>query len=389
MDKSLTQFYDELKSEINQKPKVETPLMNVSSFNGNQNSPGAINWRNQAAKECDNLKDGCYKRLLLDIYCKVLPLDSDFVAGNQGMIKSDINDFLGNKGLTATQYLTSGYEKTNAPLLEFILRSCGNIGKEFMREASEKLKDAQENKIDIPPPEADPDNKEIGDQLVDIQKDTEYENFIDKLKQKTVSKIVSDVSKIISDKKEEKNMTFDPNPVGDVPSLESAENVEGPFNMLSKAREQEIVARKTYGKDSDEYKKAQKTVRTSEGIYSKAVSEYKKSFKKDAEPLVEPATETPALVSPAITQGMPLNQNESVVCLIIDHIHKNLWKENVELTPELNEEIIGLAIREATLNMIDLSFKYPDSEFRPFSSRIRFNKGVLVTEKTIKDLIEK
>ena len=45
-----------------------------------------------------------------------------------------------------------------------------------------------------------------------MKNDTEYETFIDKLKEKTINKIVTDVSKIITNKKEEKDMVFDPKP---------------------------------------------------------------------------------------------------------------------------------------------------------------------------------
>ena len=117
MDKSLTQFYDELKTELDTKPQ-EAPLMNVGGPGATlQNSPGALAWRNTAAKECESLKDGCAKKLLLDIYCKVIPLDSDYVNGNQGVMKNDIDKFLGSKNMTTTQYFTSGYEKTNCSII--------------------------------------------------------------------------------------------------------------------------------------------------------------------------------------------------------------------------------------------------------------------------------
>ena len=76
-----------------------------------------------------------------------------------------------------------------------------------MEEAKEELKDAQENGEDVvapttPDPETD---DEIQNQLVDIKDDTEYDSFVDTLKKKTIDKIVSDVTKIINDKKETDN----------------------------------------------------------------------------------------------------------------------------------------------------------------------------------------
>ena len=146
MGESLTDFYDKLKTGLSQ----DRPTVNPNLINVNADSTA---WRNQAAKERDKLKEGCAKRILLDIYCKILPLDKEYIDGNQGQMKSDIDSFLANKNMTATQYLTSGYEKTNAPLLEFLLRSTDMIGAQFMKEADETLKDAQKNNIQLPPPE--------------------------------------------------------------------------------------------------------------------------------------------------------------------------------------------------------------------------------------------
>lgn len=291
MDKSLTDFYDGLKSGLAQDQPARSSNMNIVT----PGSPGAVAWRNQAARESEKLKEGCYKRIILDMYCKIIPLDSDYVAGNQGQMKSDIDSFLANKGMTATQYLTSCHEKTNAPLLEFILRSGNTIGKEFMKEASETLKDAQENNINVPPPQADLNSEENQNALVDIQDDNDYKSFIEKLKEKTINKIVTDVSKIITDKKEEKEMTFNPNPVA---------------------------------------------------------------------------------------------TTESTVSVVMDYLNYKFMKENVEISSDMQEEMIGLAIRESTLNQLDTVFKQPDSELRLFASRIRLGKGVLVNESAVSYFIE-
>lgn len=289
MSDSLTDFYDKLKTDLSQdRPAANSNLVNVADGTA---------WRNQAARERDKLKEGCCKRILLDIYCKILPLDQDYIDGNQGQMKSDVDSFLANKNTTAAQYLTSGYEKTNAPLLEFLIRSTDTIGAQFMKEADETLKDAQDNNVQIPPPESDVNNKETQNQLVDVQKDTEYQTFIDKLKEKTVNKIVADVSKIIADKKEEKEMTFNPTP------------------------DEETVT-------------------------------------------------------------------ESAVSIGMDYIHQKLWKENVEMSPVIQEQMIGLAIRESTLNQLDIVFAQPYAELAQFSSRMRFGKGVLINESAVSYLKE-
>jgi len=289
----LTQIYEELKEEVNRGLAPASKQMNMQSTRDLQQAPKTLAWRNMAVKEAEKLSNDCARKIILDIYCSILPLDSDFVTGNQGLMKSDIDSFLTSKGMNATEYLKSCYEKTNAPLLEFIIRSCDNIRKQFMEDANEKWKDAQLNNIDIPPPRANPDSEDIEHQLVDVKRDMEYEDFIQSLKKKTVNKIVSSVSKVISDRKDIEDMKFKPS--------------------------------------------------------------------------VKP-------------------EMDSTVTIVIEHIHEKMWKDNIKLTPEQNEEIIGLAIRESTLNHIDLCFKQPDSELIPFRSKIRFSKGVLVTEATIRAL---
>lgn len=383
----LSELYDEIKAGTN---------MPVAPYKApiTLGSPGASAWRNIAAKECDTLKDQSAKKILLDIYCRIIPLDSNFVAGNQGMMKSDINNFLANKNMTATQYLTSCKEKTEAPLLEFILRSCNNIGKQFMKEADETLKDAQANDINVPPPKADVESEENQNMLVDVKKDSEYDEFIGKLKKKTMDQIVKDVSEIITNKKQEKEMTFD-----SAPKTESSIDDLGKLSdMVDQGQNRMTTAKKIHGEDSPEFKAAQRAAKQASQIYDKELREYKKTLKKDPEP--KPETPTTNTVSPT-PQPLPRPMNpalpgtntsnltpESAISVVVDHVHKRLWKENVELSSEQQEEIIGMAIRESTLNMIDVAFKQPGSELKQFSSRIRFGKGTVVTESAIMGILE-
>ena len=293
---SLTKFYDELKQKLNNDETPATNVMNVKMGPGGfNNSPNAMAWRNKAVHCCDNLKDKCCKHLLLDIYCKILPLDKEFVDGHHGMMCHDVDAMLANKGMSATQYLTSCYESTNAPLLEFMLRSVNNIGKLYMEEADETLKDAQETGEAIPEPEEPKvEDEKIGNQLVDVTSDTEYENFVDTLKKKTIDKIVADVSKIINDKKEENDMTFDTTPVADAEE-----------------------------------------------------------------------------------------KMESTTSIALNYIQQKLMKENKEITPDMQNDIMAMAIREATLNQLDVVFKQPAGVFREYASRIHFGKGILINESAI------
>ena len=293
---NLTKFYDDLKQKLNNdetgSPNTMKVMMNTGGLN---NSPSSLIWRNKAAHCCNQLKDNCHKHLLLDIYCKILPLDQEFIDGNRGLMQQDIDSMLVNKGMSATQYMKSCYESTNAPLLEFIIRSVNNIGKYYMEESEEILKDAQKNKTEISEPETpSTDDEQIETQLVDIKQDGEYETFINTLKQKTIDKIVSDVSKIINDKKEENDMKFDTTPVAD----------------------------------------------TEEKL-------------------------------------------ESTTSVAMNYIYQKLMKEGTEITTLIQNDIIGLAIRESTINQLDVVFKQPAGEFREFANRIRYGKGVLINESVL------
>lgn len=294
---NLTKFYDDLKQKLNNDETSVTPpkMKVVMNPGGLNNSPNSLIWRNKAAHCCNQLKDDCHKHILLDIYCKILPLDQEFIDGNKGLMQQDIDSMLANKGMSATQYMKSCYESTNAPLLEFIIRSVNNIGKVYMEESEEILKDAQKNGTEISEPETpSTDDEQIETQLVDIKQDCEYETFIDTLKQKTINKIVSDVSKIINDKKEENDMTFDTTPVAD----------------------------------------------TEEKL-------------------------------------------ESTTSVAMNYIYQKLMKEGTEITTLIQNDIIGLAIRESTINQLDVVFKQPAGEFREFANRIRYGKGVLINESAL------
>ena len=282
---SLTQFYDKLKSDLDvDKPKVTSPV--AKSLD---NPATALAWRNKAAQEADKLRNDCCRKIIIDIYTKTVPFDQPYVDGNRGTLANDVDKFMQSKNTTPYQYLRSAYESTKAPLLEFLLRSADNMGKRFMMEADETLKDAKENKLDVPDPKAEIDSEENKSQLVDVSKDMEYQNFIDKLKEKTVNKIVSDISKVINDKKEDKRMEFNTTPPpGDIA--------------------------------------------------------------------------------------------ESVVAVGLDYLSKKYIQEGVDISEDMREEHMGLAIREACLNQLDLVFDQPSSEFKEVASKIRFGKGVLINE---------
>lgn len=208
----LTYFYKTLKAKLDDKSEPSPMGYRVAAPSGIP----AAQWRSKAACCKDKLVDKCRKHIIFDIYCKVLPLDDDYKCNHVGQMKHDVDSMLDNRGMTATQYITSALDATKAPLLEYILQTTDRIGRQYMEEADEKLKDAKENDMDLPEPaELDTDDPEVQSQLVDVTSDTEYDNFVDQLKKKTIDKIVSDVTDIIDREKEDAEMEFDPKPDGD------------------------------------------------------------------------------------------------------------------------------------------------------------------------------
>lgn len=293
---NLSAFYADLKSRLNSDKGATAPNGPVTpiagpgapSSNMGATMPLDVALHRKMVHHCDKLKDDCRKHILLDIYVKILPCDDDFKCKHMGMMHHDIDCMLKNKGMSATQYLTSCSEATKAPLLEFIMRSTDMIGKQYMEDTTAEINADKENGIATPEvKEPSVNDADVQDQLVDIKKDPEYETFVDKLKEKTVKKIVDDVSKIIADKKDEEKMTFD----------------------------------------------------------------------------------TSAPAAPAVA--------ESVVGVGLDYITKH-FGESMKNADE--EEILGIAIREATLNQLDVVFRQKSGEFNEFASRIRWGKGVLINE---------
>lgn len=281
----LTQMYDDIKKD-SVAPVQPNRSLQIGPA-GLDASPAALAWRNKAAHHAECLKDDCRKNIIIDIYCHILPLDKEWIDGHRKQVCCDVDKMLANKDMDATQYLKSAYEATKAPFVEYLLRSTDMIGRTYMEEQEEVLKDAQEKDIDVPEPNGPTtDDEDIENSLVDIKSDTEYEDFVEQLKKKTVNKIVNDITKIIEDKKDENDMTF---------------------------------------------------------------------------------------------------ETESVVGVSMDYIQKRNW--GTELTEAQNDELLGMAIREATLHEFDLVFNQPIT-FNECATRIRNGKGAVVNEASLNELIK-
>lgn len=274
MGQSLTSFYDDLKKGFDE------PIRNRNNF-----AMDAASFRKKAAENCAKLKDDCRKKLILNIYCNILPLDDEYKKGHMGVLKQDVDNMLKAKDCTPTQYFMSAAEATGAPLTKFIINATDLIGKRYMEEAEQAATDAKEKDLDLPEPvEPSADDPEVDSQLVDVTSDMEYENFVDELKKKTIDKIVNDVSDLINKDNSNDDMKFEP-------------------------------------------------------------------------------------------------QEESTTLMAFDHIQKKLWNESAD-----NEEMIGMAIREATLNQMDLVFKLKGAAFNEYASRVRFGKAYVITEAAINSL---
>ena len=202
---TLSQFYDNLKSNLNQSEVQPVPA--VPSFDKDRKM---FHFHKVCHDHANCLKDKCRKHILLDIYMKCLPLDDEWKDGHTGILKNDIDQMLAAKDATPTQYLTSAFESTKAPFLEYILRCTDTIADLYLEATEEDAKQADADGIDVTEPEEpSEDDPDVSSQLVDITKDTDYDTFVDTLKKKTIDKIVADVSELIDGEKEKNDMTFD------------------------------------------------------------------------------------------------------------------------------------------------------------------------------------
>ena len=222
---NLVDFYNDLKSQMDPKAQ-DTEIQNRSKEV----------WRNNMVTKRDNLVDNCAKRIIVDIYHHTLPLDDQYKDCNPEMISDDVGSMLDKKNMTPMQYFKSAYDQTHAPLLEFVIRSLNEIGRQYQEDAMEDLKDKEEK--GLPLTAADPNEDKVDSQLLEIKNDSEYEAFMDALKKKTIDKIVSDVSSLIDDKKESGDMEFNSDETSDSdteePKLESV--VVNAVNYLARQK---------------------------------------------------------------------------------------------------------------------------------------------------------
>ena len=202
MENSLLSFYDDLK---------QSKAIDNTNLLTNVNGLGAQIWKKKAIDCSNKLCDKCCKHILLDIYCQILPLDDSYKCGNMGQMNADIDSMLKAKGLTASQYLKSCSEASNAPFAKYLVSAVDKIGECYLQEKDAELKEAQEaNRSILDPIEPEMDSPEVVDAMNGIKEDDEYKMFIDTLKKKTQDTIVNDISNVINNTKEGDELQFNP-----------------------------------------------------------------------------------------------------------------------------------------------------------------------------------
>lgn len=173
-------------------------------------------YQNKITDNCAKLKEAGAKKVLLNIYMQILPLDDEYKNGHRGILKGDVDSLLNSKSCNAYTYFRDAAKNTQAPLLEYIVRCLDTMGDMYMEEAEERQKENEENNINIPPEDVNPDNEEdIDNALVDINTDDDYESFVNNLKKQTIDKIVSDITELINSEDQDKNMQFNTSAVSE------------------------------------------------------------------------------------------------------------------------------------------------------------------------------
>lgn len=323
METSLLDLYDNLKHS-------SAPAAGPAPIQLRMNPIQVGKFHHKCGMNQAMLKEKCGKHILLDIYCKILPLDQDYVDTHQGQMSADVSAMLKQKGMTPTEYLTSAYEKTKAPMLEYVLNCIKTIGECYIKEAEDQLEDAMNGEAPENPPDPPSTEEEpVQSQLVDLKNDMEYQQFIDILKKKTVDKIVNDVSELINSKKEENDMEF--NTSGGQDNFGSLDNNEG--------------------------------------------SEENKSEEGSS----DEGTELPPV------PNEDFSASESAVAVGLEYLSKKLWQ--YEFTQPGKDEALGMAIREATLYQIDKVFR--QKTFQEFASGVYFGQGYIINESAVTAFLEK
>ena len=355
-------------------------------------------WREKLNKHCDSLKDKFCRHILVDMYCKIIPLDHDYVCKHQQRMANDIDDFLANKGMTSYQYLTAAKENTKAPLIDFILREADRTAKEYYERCCKKIREDKKKGINRYAEEANTDFNTMQAYTIGVRENPEYIEAAKLLYEKTLKNAVSDVKEIVDSKDQYPD-----------------ENKQDPMDSFAKQvkdKNGKEVKKTKEEKEAEDNQKAEEVIGAiKEETKKELVQEYadairaektKKELNFETNEDLVPNKDGIALQR-QIKQDRELSGNssssrilgdikevkkESVISLCLDYANRELITENVSINPQLNEELIGIAIRESTLSQIDRLFKFTLDPTKNLQTKLFLNKSPLMNKRTIRSLIK-
>ena len=331
------------------------------------------NWGQDLTKHCHHLKDKCCKKIILDIYCKIIPLDNAFVKQNPAVMSKDIDNYLASKGMDGYSYMTSAREHTKAPLVEHLIQVAENIVARYVDEATKEKQENGKKGIHLPPKNPEME-EEMDEEIVDAKQDPEYKSFIKTLKEKTMDKIVKDVSNLINAKKDEKNMTFDPKkgqtPNKKVTGIENKKIIDDDGATKTVESKQEVVSDEVNKKPEVKNQKVQKMNDSEEPDENKEKQDEEQKDEKKEDPKTTDA------------------KKESILSVCVDYANRYMAEHNIDIKPELNEKIIALAIRESTLMQLDRVFNFSiNPELRNLKIDLYNNQGSVINESGLQEIL--
>lgn len=343
-------------------------------------------WREKLNKHCDDYKDKFCRHILVDLYCKIIPLDHDYVCKHQHRMASDIDDFLANKKMTSYQYLTAAKENTKAPLIDFILREADRAAKQYYEACYRKMNKNYEKGIKLDPEKAKDDKKSLQEATERVRKDSEVQLSVDRLAEKTKKAVKDGVEGAIVDNKDQYSDENKPSKKESLKNQIKKESEEFTIDQLN-----EQIKNDTKKELVNEYATFIKE--------TKDKQENKLDFKKDAVPSKEGKDLQEEMKQERKEQKIKEEQEEaiknqkkekqeSVISLCLDYASKELITENVEMTPWLNEQLIGIAIREVTLSQFDRAFGFTKDPTKNLQTKLFLNQSPLMNKETIKSLIQ-
>ena len=214
----------------------------------------------------------------------------------------------------------------------------------------------------------------MDEEIVDAKQDPEYKSFIKTLKEKTMDKIVKDVSNLINAKKDEKNMTFDPKkgqtPNKKVTGIENKKIIDDDGATKTVESKQEVVSDEVNKKPEVKNQKVQKMNDSEEPDENKEKQDEEQKDEKKEDPKTTDA------------------KKESILSVCVDYANRYMAEHNIDIKPELNEKIIALAIRESTLMQLDRVFNFSiNPELRNLKIDLYNNQGSVINESGLQEIL--